>query len=1123
MSRQGGKMKPLKQPKKDKKEESEDDKAFKEKKKAEEAALKAARDKAAKGMRGLLFVHQRPTEITIDRWSAPVRWYQEIGEEVINMASMHGLSYIPYGEVERMCVIHWGVCLPNMMTSRTVFIPNDDEYRPPWLAGQVGQTVGLSLPIPSPPDSNSTYLSSLPRSARASWTRTTADNDGRILVSHPSVPWDQMRATEGWAGFQHLSVLRGWLTVHPPRSTCISEDDRAELDPFLRVNFLRGAFFTILPSPTSMERQEHIPEWHIGNVYAMSRAPVQLVKLPASPRRNMSEEGTRYEVIICGAYEVFVPFRFGYLMPTCLKIRLFGDPSSYKSSYPILDVALSVELEFPSSPLHAPGPPSHCPPTLPLQHSPEHSITPHFVGGKPFGEAIGIGLRSVDSRESGWWTVTDVRLSTSSSTSSLALTLLEPIRIAPTQTRIVPFRVTLAEDEYVSEKVTELVVEFTCSPSVHVVRPPETTHAKNVVLSVTIPLDHVCLWTQDNYTPIRATYFFARSMVTAFTLVPPKFPSTKPYYNAYTGRGVECAGNEPILALHGAGVDILTQPWWANSLPRQKRAWIVMPQGRTEWGLDWHGPSAADAFSAVTALSRILFHGPLKRRDWGFNANTRVVLVGHSNGGQGAWYIAARWPGRVCGVIPAAGYIKSQAYVPWSLSRFTHFVDPFLRAVLETSLTPDDNDLFLSNLVGTPILALHGGADDNVPTWHTRELMVVLKTWDRDAEITYYEDPGRPHWYPEVFKSDCVQAFLDRLYSPSPVPVLHRISDGNAASARRQGCFTLTVAVPHESGSMYGWQICALCTPGLLARLEVSPAQLDGHVFVRTTNVSIFSLDLQTWLDARRGNLGTAGCGEGDGRREVRKWHVVFIFDVDGDELVVEVEDDVVHEAKGTILFARDRSTSGDRGQHVWKILPEENTDPVTLQPRQRLQAILSSTAPLTLLIPSLSLPHELSAALRISYALRLYHSLDAQIISLEELNSLTDVGEGNLVLIGCAREPLVQAWLERTRSVWMFKDGAWCFSERRKFSRPSSAIMFLQPHPTNPAATSLFLEFTDLNGLERAVRLFPIRTGVLSPDWIVVGGRADEIGTAGVEGAGVYASSCRGDWAYNEQVSWFD
>ncbi|KAK0240495.1 translation machinery associated TMA7 [Armillaria borealis] len=47
--RQGGKLKPLKAPKKDKKEETEDEVAFKEKKKAEADALKAARDKALKG------------------------------------------------------------------------------------------------------------------------------------------------------------------------------------------------------------------------------------------------------------------------------------------------------------------------------------------------------------------------------------------------------------------------------------------------------------------------------------------------------------------------------------------------------------------------------------------------------------------------------------------------------------------------------------------------------------------------------------------------------------------------------------------------------------------------------------------------------------------------------------------------------------------------------------------------------------------------------------------------------------------------------------------------------------------------------------------------------------------
>lgn len=47
--RQGGKLKPLKAPKKEKKEEDEDDAAQKKKKQEEAAALKAARERALKG------------------------------------------------------------------------------------------------------------------------------------------------------------------------------------------------------------------------------------------------------------------------------------------------------------------------------------------------------------------------------------------------------------------------------------------------------------------------------------------------------------------------------------------------------------------------------------------------------------------------------------------------------------------------------------------------------------------------------------------------------------------------------------------------------------------------------------------------------------------------------------------------------------------------------------------------------------------------------------------------------------------------------------------------------------------------------------------------------------------
>ena len=35
-------------------------------------------------------------------------------------------------------------------------------------------------------------------------------------------------------------------------------------------------------------------------------------------------------------------------------------------------------------------------------------------------------------------------------------------------------------------------------------------------------------------------------------------------------------------------------------------------------------------------------------------------------------------------------------------------MDPVLNSILESSLTPDDNDLFSSNLAGLSVLAVHG-------------------------------------------------------------------------------------------------------------------------------------------------------------------------------------------------------------------------------------------------------------------------------------------------------------------------------------------------------------------------------------------------------------------------------
>jgi hypothetical protein len=141
--------------------------------------------------------------------------------------------------------------------------------------------------------------------------------------------------------------------------------------------------------------------------------------------------------------------------------------------------------------------------------------------------------------------------------------------------------------------------------------------------------------------------------------------------------------------------------------------------------------------------------------------------------------------------------------------------------------------------VDTPALVIHGyalhvnltnnlrftlpsGADKNVPTWHSREAVSILKTWAADAIVeyvhslhpyfhffyhcygstSYREDQGQGHWYASVFKNVQVKAFLDSVLAEKRDP------------PRRSPTFTLTTAVPADTGSLHGWRILGLLSPG---------------------------------------------------------------------------------------------------------------------------------------------------------------------------------------------------------------------------------------------------------------------------------------------------------------------
>ncbi|KAL7283154.1 hypothetical protein ACG7TL_002580 [Trametes sanguinea] len=329
--------------------------------------------------------------------------------------------------------------------------------------------INVSQPI----DLNATYPSSYADGGFVGWSKVQSLEDGTLEVSYPETRWEALRATEGWAALQHHSVLRSTITVYPPSS---SSDSLAEVIPRLLVNLSQGSFFAIAPIPSGDgDDSTVVPEWHAGNIYALERSPPNAVALPTKPSSTFP---TTYTILVSGDYE----------------IRLFGDPRHGGSGVPKLSISLTVDIEVPT-------------PSVVL--TPSHDILCDFVEGWAFGDALGVGLTSRD----GWWTVQNISAA-SEFQEALQLDILQETRIAPTQTRIVPIKLTQ------SLPVTAEALKFTLT-----IVSDETTSRLDVALQV----KHRAHWGEvvesSAGAGIKGSYFWGGSTPTAFLATAPYRPN----------------------------------------------------------------------------------------------------------------------------------------------------------------------------------------------------------------------------------------------------------------------------------------------------------------------------------------------------------------------------------------------------------------------------------------------------------------------------------------------------------------------------------------------------------------------------------------------------------------------
>jgi hypothetical protein len=120
---------------------------------------------------------------------------------------------------------------------------------------------------------------------------------------------------------------------------------------------------------------------------------------------------------------------------------------------------------------------------------------------------------------------------------------------------------------------------------------------------------------------------------------------------------------------------------------------------------------------------------------------------------------------------------------------------------------------------------------------------------------------------------------------------------------------------------------------------------------------------------------------------------------------------------------------------------------PISAQPPGRIQAILTSAAPLTIVAPDKGLGRERSSALRIAHSLNVYHKLDTNIIdSSEALKKVSEgtLGSGNIVVIGDPATPFVQYILAEKKTPFRI-DGASLTLAGRHLVEPGLGMVTFQ------------------------------------------------------------------------------